>query len=328
MADIISAPVGHAVPVSRKRTARLRIPATENVIRMASPVLPSSIGPYALLREIGRGSMGIVYEAVANGSEHPVAVKVARHALADAPIGAERLRSLFFTEARAASLLDHPAILRVLDADIENDRCYLAMELVRDCRTLRPHCSPAGLLPLERVAGILVNCANALGHAHERGVIHRDLKPSNVLLTANGEIRIADFSIAHITRPDLASTLRLGFLGSPRYMSPEQIQEDLASAQSDLFALGVVAYELLTGYPPFGAEGFSALVHAIVNEPPCPLRLRRAGVPAALETIVLKLLEKYPEDRFASGRLLASALEEVLQALPVEPGVTNHRTER
>jgi len=139
-------------------------------------------------------------------------------------------------------------------------------------------------------------------------VIHRDIKPSNILLTREMDVKIADFSIAHINHADLTQTMPMGFVGSPRYMSPEQIQEDIITGQTDLFSLGVVAYELLTGRHPFGGESFSNLIHRVINEEPTPLRQHRPELPPILDSILGRTLEKTPERRYRTGLDLASDL--------------------
>lgn len=266
------------------------------------------MGKYELRREVGRGSMGVVYEAFDPYIGRLVAVKVA---IADAlrqPDSGERFRKMFFNEAHTAGMLRHPNILDIFDAGVDREKCYIVMELIEGADTLKTYCRPDNLLPLNQVAEILFRCAKALDYAHRQGVIHRDIKPSNILLTRTLEVKIADFSIAHINRTDLSTTMPLGFVGSPRYMSPEQIQEDLITSQTDLFSLGVVAYELLTGKHPFGAESFSRLIHRVVNEEPTPLATYRPDLPPVVQRIVQKALEKQPERRYRSGLDMASDL--------------------
>ena len=262
---------------------------------MNHPATPQKMGKYELRREVGRGSMGVVYEAFDPYIGRLVAVKVA---IADAlrqPDSGERFRKMFFNEAHTAGMLRHPNILDIFDAGVDREKCYIVMELIEGADTLKSYCRADNLLPLNQVAEILFRCAKALDYAHRQGVIHRDIKPSNLLLTRNLEVKIADFSIAHINRTDLSTTMPLGFVGSPRYMSPEQIQEDLITSQTDLFSLGVVAYELLTGKHPFGAESFSRLIHRVVNEEPTPLASHRPDLPPVVQRFVQKALEKQPE---------------------------------
>ena len=277
------------------------------------------IGKYEVRREIGRGSMGIVYEAYDPYIRRSVALKVAQVSADSQHEAGRRFQRLFFNEAHTAGLLHHPGILDIFDAGVEDSRCYIVMELIPGGATLRPYCAASNLLPLNQVTRILFQCAKALDYAHRRGVIHRDIKPSNLLLTPNFDARIADFSIAHITHPDLSSTLPLGFVGSPRYMAPEQVLEELVTGQTDLFALGVVGYELLTGVHPFGAEGFSALMHRVVNEEPIPLRARRPELPPSLEEILALAMAKDPADRFQDGVAMAAALSAAFAELYESP---------
>jgi serine/threonine protein kinase len=269
---------------------------------------PTRLGKYEIVREIGRGSMGVVYAAFDPYIDRSVAVKVAMaDALKDRASG-ERFRKMFFNEAHTAGMLRHPNILEIFDAGVDEDLCYIVMELIEDGDTLRSYCRSDRLLPVNQVAEIVFCCAKALDYAHRQGVIHRDIKPSNILLTREMDVKIADFSIAHINHADLTQTMPMGFVGSPRYMSPEQIQEDMITGQTDLFSLGVVAYELLTGRHPFGGESFSNLIHRVINEEPTPLREYRPDLPPILERILGRTLEKTPERRYRTGLDLASDL--------------------
>ncbi|MBK6657548.1 MAG: protein kinase [Proteobacteria bacterium] len=269
---------------------------------------PKKLGKYDILSEIGRGSMGIVYRAFDPYINREVAVKVAMaEALKDKDTG-ERFRKMFFNEAHTAGMLRHPNILDIFDAGVDGDSCYIVMELVAKGGTLRPYCRAEKLLPLNQAAEIIFKCAKALDYAHRQGVIHRDIKPSNILVTDDMDVKIADFSIAHAVRQDTTQTMPLGFVGSPRYMSPEQVHEDVITNQTDLFSLGVVAYELITGHHPFGGESFSALVHKIVNEDPPPMSNYRADTPEVLERIVRRALEKNPARRYRTGLDIAADL--------------------
>ncbi len=270
--------------------------------------VPKKLGKYDILGEIGRGSMGIVYRAFDPYINREVAVKVAMsEALKDKDTG-ERFRKMFFNEAHTAGMLRHPNILDIFDAGVDGDSCYIVMELVASGGTLRPYCRVEKLLPLNQAAEIIFKCAKALDYAHRQGVIHRDIKPSNILVTEDMDVKIADFSIAHAVRQDTTQTMPLGFVGSPRYMSPEQVHEDVITNQTDLFSLGVVAYELITGHHPFGGDSFSALVHKIVNENPPPMSNFRSDAPDVLEKIIRRTLEKNPARRYRMGLDIASDL--------------------
>jgi len=272
----------------------------------ASP--PQKLGKYEIHHEIGRGSMGVVYAAFDPYVGRPVAVKVAMADALRSGDAGERFRRMFFNEAHTAGMLRHPNILDIFDAGLDGDKCYIVMELIENGDTLRSYCRSENLLPVHQVAEIMFRCAKALDYAHRQGVIHRDIKPSNILLTQDMDVKIADFSIAHINRADMSQTMPMGFVGSPRYMSPEQIQEDTISGQTDLFSLGIVAYEMLTGHHPFGGETFSNLIHRVINEDPTPMRQFRPDLPPMLERIVHRALEKMPERRYRMGIDLASDL--------------------
>ncbi|MGE0483335.1 MAG: protein kinase [Gammaproteobacteria bacterium] len=277
--------------------------------------VPTKLGKYEIEDEIGRGSMGVVYRAYDPYIDRAVAVKVAlADALKDKDTG-ERFRKMFFNEAHTAGMLRHPNILDIFDAGVDGDMCYIVMELVASGTTLRNFCRPERLLPLHQAAEIVFKCAKALDYAHRQGVIHRDIKPSNILLTEDMDVKIADFSIAHAARTDTTQTMPMGFVGSPRYMSPEQVHEDIITNQTDLFSLGIVAYELVTGHHPFGGESFSALVHKIVNEEPTPMRQYRSDTPEMLERIIGRALEKTTDRRYRMGIDLASDLSMVFTHL-------------
>ena len=274
---------------------------------MAASV-PEKLGKYEIKKQIGRGSMGIVYEGYDPFTDSMVAVKVARsEALKNSEAGA-RYRRMFFNEAHTAGKLKHPNIIEILDAGADGESCYIVMELVPGGETLKQFCSSDNLLPYEKVVEIIFKCAKALDYAHREGVIHRDIKPSNILVTTDMDIKISDFSIAHIMSADTAATMPMGFVGSPRYMSPEQVQEDSINNQTDLFSLGIVMYELICGKHPFVADGFSRLIHKIINERQPPLRTYRSDVPEILEKIVYHALEKDTAKRYKMGLNLAADL--------------------
>ncbi|MDA0823570.1 MAG: serine/threonine-protein kinase [Proteobacteria bacterium] len=277
--------------------------------------MPDKIGKYEIIREVGRGSMGAVYQAYDPYIDRSVAVKVAlADALNDKASG-ERFRKMFFNEAHTAGMLRHPNILDIFDAGVDDDKCYIVMELVEEGRTLKEYCRAENLLPVNQAAEIVFRCAQALDYAHKQGVIHRDIKPTNILLTKDNDVKLADFSIAHIARTDLTQTMPMGFVGSPRYMSPEQVQEDTITNQTDLFSLGIVAYELFTGNHPFGGESFSSLIHKVINEPPFPMKNFQSSTPEVLQKVVFKALEKSPERRYRSGLDFASELSALFSHL-------------
>jgi serine/threonine protein kinase len=280
-----------------------------------TPVHPAKIGKYQVVDRVGSGSMGTVYSAHDPFSHRDVAIKLAHPQMVGEGSDGQRFRKLFFNEAHAAGVLDHPNILRVYDADMEQELCYLVMELVEDVRTLASYCERDNLLPLSHVVAIIYKTAKALDYAHRQGVIHRDIKPSNILLTREGDIKLADFSVAMITRPDARATQLTGVLGSPLYMSPEQINDQSLTGRSDIFSLGVLTYELLTGAHPFKAENLITINHKISNEEPPPLSEYRHDLPDELGYSLRRMLKKNPQERYGSGLDLAADLALIFEEL-------------
>lgn len=252
--------------------------------------------------------MGIVFQGYDPFADRQVAIKVAlSDSLKDKESGA-RYRKMFFNEAHTAGMLKHPNILTIFDAGADGDDCYIVMELVQGGDTLKSYCKPESLLPIEQAVEIIFKCAKALDYAHRQGVIHRDIKPTNILITPDRDVKIGDFSIAHVVTSDTTHTMPMGFVGSPRYMSPEQVQEDSITNQTDLFSLGIVMYEMLTGKHPFATDSFSRLIHKIINEKPPPLRTYRSDIPEILEKIIYHALQKNPERRYRMGLNMAADL--------------------
>jgi len=276
--------------------------------------IPEKLGKYEIKEQVGRGSMGIVYKGYDPYANRNVAVKVALSENLNDKESGERYRKMFFNEAHTAGTLNHPNIVEILDAGVDEDHgdvgdhCYIVMELVEGGNTLKPYCKANNLLPIKLVVEIVFKCAKALDYAHRNGVVHRDIKPTNILFTQDQDVKIADFSIAHLMTTDTTSTMPMGFVGSPRYMSPEQVQEDVITNQTDLFSLGIVMYELLTGKHPFTADSFSRLIHMIINEKHPPLRTHRSDVPEILEKIIHHALQKNPEKRYKMGLNFAADL--------------------
>ncbi|GAB6043595.1 protein kinase domain-containing protein [Endothiovibrio diazotrophicus] len=265
--------------------------------------VPRKIGKYDVVREVGRGSMGVVYLAFDPYVNREVAIKVANAEQLNDPTYGNTYRKLFFNEAHTAGMLTHPNLLAVFDAGVEQDICYIIMEFIPGGETLKDYCRADNLLPVERVVEMIFKCAKALDYAHRKGVIHRDIKPSNILVTRDMDVRIADFSIAYMNRSDsdTSVTQPVGLMGSPLYMSPEQAKEEVLSNQTDLFSLGLVMYEMITGKHPFAAETFSGILNKIINQEAPPLSRFRAGVPEGLEAVMRKALDKELSRRYKNG---------------------------
>ena len=277
--------------------------------------VPEKLGKYEVREEIDRGSMGVVYLGHDPYINRPVALKVAFLDSLNDPQTGESYRKMFFNEAHTAGLLAHPNVINIYDAGVDKDDCYIVMEYIEGGNTLRPYCTSDNLLPVNNVVEIIFKCAKALDYAHRQGVVHRDIKPSNILFTPDQDVKIGDFSIAHIYNADSTTTQMGGMMGSPRYMSPEQLREEHITSQSDLFSLGVVMYELLTGRQPFPADSFSQLVNIILNEDPPPLSDYRTDLPESLNEIVVKALEKDISNRYQMGLDLAADLTKAFDSL-------------
>lgn len=273
------------------------------------------LAQYELIKELGRGGMGVVYEAYDTVTNRNVALKIANKDNFSNKAAAEAYKKTFFNEAHTARKIKHKNTVEILDVGAEGDICYIVMELVVGGNTLASHCKPGKLLPYETVAKIISICAITLDYAHRVGVIHRDIKPSNILLTEDQDVKICDFSIAQIMTKDAEITMPTGFIGSPRYMSPEQVQEDLITNQTDLFSLGIVMYELLTGKHPFFAKSFSRLIYSITNERPQPLKNHRPDIPEIFERVVYHALQKSPENRYKMGSNMVADLSLVFEDL-------------
>lgn len=257
--------------------------------------IPETIGKYRIKRKIDEGSMGIVYEGFDPFVQRAVAIKMSK---SDSAVD-ERFQRSFFLEAHAAGRLQHPHIVSVFDAGMEGDRSYIVMEYV-DGTTLQAYATPdSERLPIEGVIDVIFKCCKALDYAHREGVVHRDIKPSNIMFSKDREAKIMDFSIAIMGK--LEDTQPLGVMGSPLYMSPEQVEDKSVGPQSDLYSLGAVMYQLLTGRPPFNAGSLNALMYKIVNEEAPLLSDARPDLPKSVSNIVEKALAKEPSRRFESG---------------------------
>jgi len=273
---------------------------------VASSKIPERIGKYRVTRRLGRGGMGEVYLAQDPFIDRLVAIKTTLTSPPKDPQGLEQFQQRFFNEAQAVGKLMHPHIVSVHDATVETDRCYLVMEYV-DGTTLKEHCLEKNLLSLEKVVKIIFQCAKALDYAHQNGVIHRDIKPGNIMISTKGEAKISDFGIATVKGASGLSRSG-GLTGSVYYMSPEQLRNVPLTPQTDLFSLGVVMYEILTGTKPFQGDTDISTVYKITNEDPEPLQNHKRDVPESLERIVVRALEKDLERRYQSGLQLASEL--------------------
>ncbi len=265
---------------------------------------PSRIGPYRLIEKLGQGAMAQVYRA-----SDPAGREVALKVLYPHLIGDEGFVGRFRREAEAAAQLDHPRIVRVLDHGSESDLHYLAMELVAGPSLRAWLAGRSRPLAVEEAVSLVGNLADAVAYAHSRGVVHRDLKPGNVLLRGGqpDDPVLTDFGIARMVDATVATASGVT-LGTPVYMAPEQGQGQPGDARSDVYALGVILYELLTGAPPFEADSPYALILRHIHTPPPPPRTLRPDLPPALEAVILRSLEKDPASRYPDAASFAAAL--------------------
>ncbi len=270
------------------------------------------IGRYEILGKLGHGSLGYVYLGRDPYIERNVAIKIYRPPQGSNPDEFERYRKSFFTEAQSAGRLIHSNIVTIYDADLHQDLCYITMEYI-DGPMLEKFCDPDNLLPLERVLQIVFRVCKGLEYAHENGVIHRDIKPSNIILSSAGHVKITDFSIAYIKKGE--STLVKGLFGSPSYMSPEQVKEGVITERSDLFSLGAVFYELLTGTKAFEGENEYSIMYRIVNEKHPRILELRPELPKNLESILDKALAKDLTERYQSSMEFAYDIRLLLQGM-------------
>ena len=275
--------------------------------------VPGKIGKYVIINKVGKGSTGTVYLSHDPYYRRDVAIKVYNIEEDSDPDRANVSRKMFYNEAHMVGMLQHPNIMPIYDAGEEGGKYYVVTEHVQGARTLAAYCRPDNLLRVDDVVEIIYKCAKALHYSHGRGVIHRDIKPSNVMLTIDNDVRIIDFGIAICNDSDISRIE--GIAGSPSYMSPEQVQSEELTPRSDLYSLGAVLYELLTGFRPFRADNLSKLLHQIVYATPPPVHTYRDDIPQELEDVVAMSMQKDPDKRCTSGAAMAAELTRVYQDL-------------
>ena len=289
----------------------------EGTVMLSGGTTKPTLGRYEIEKELGRGAMGVVYLGRDPKINRMVAIKTMMLEEGSDGESTKSVKERFFREAESAGTLNHPNIVRIFDAGDENDVAYIAMELL-DGHDLVRYVQKDGMLPLDKALEYVAIVADALDYAHAQGIVHRDIKPANVMLLKDGSIRVADFGIARITASSKTATGTV--MGTPSYMSPEQVAGKKVDGRSDLFSLAVSLYELSTGEKPFkGGDGIGTLLFQIANDPHPDILKVKTDLPPALRTVIDKALAKSPDDRFQRGSELAAAIRSVAKGgAPVE----------
>ncbi|MFI4891722.1 MAG: serine/threonine-protein kinase [Steroidobacterales bacterium] len=309
-ATAVAAAVGETMPIGNLAQAPSRAQA-----EMLRPEL-ERLGRYELRKEIGRGAMGVVYLGRDSAINREVAIKVIplNSELSESEIAEARMR--FFREAETAGRLSHPNIVTIYDVGEERGLAYIAMEYLKG-RHLSDHASSARLLEPIKVLDLIGRTAEALGFAHKQQVVHRDIKPANLMYEPGTDtLKITDFGIARIT--GLGNTRTGIVLGTPSFMSPEQLEGQTVTGRSDLFSLGVSLYQLLTGQLPFQADSMTGLMQQIAESPHPPLRAMRPDLPSCVDAVIDRALAKDPNMRFDTGAQMAAALDDCRKRMASE----------
>jgi eukaryotic-like serine/threonine-protein kinase len=267
----------------------------------------TDIGKYELKGLLGKGATGTVYRAVDTFSGNEVAVKVIDPAVFQDPEFGTALRKQFLKEASLAGRLTHPHIASILDAVVSDDAGYIVMEYVPGV-DLSKHTRADNLLPAEDAIQIGFKCCGALDYAFRQGVIHRDIKPANIMIVNGNDVKVTDFGAAFLQNRDATQSVNIG---SPAYMSPEQVSSKPLTHATDMYCLGVVLYELLTGARPFAADNMTELFQKILHDDPMPPSRLNPALTGGVDRIVLKMLNKTPEQRYANWADLALELAEI-----------------
>jgi hypothetical protein len=273
---------------------------------------PRQIARYEILGELGRGAMGVVYKARDPLIDRLVALKTIG---VEQGGDAEAFRQRFFREARSAGGLSHPNIVTIHDVGESGDVAYIAMEFLGG-QSLREILDSGTVLPAARIADIAAQVADGLAFAHEKNIIHRDIKPANIMVLENGTVKITDFGIALL--PTGTRTIAGTVFGSPKYISPERVRGNHVDGRSDIFSLGAVLYEMLTGLPPFAGNDLNALLYQILSVMPVAPSSRNRNIAPAFDLIVATALAKNPGDRYRDAQGMAADLRHF-----AEPGAVN-----
>jgi eukaryotic-like serine/threonine-protein kinase len=273
---------------------------------------PSMLGRYRVLKELGRGAMGLVYLGKDPTIQRFVAIKTMRLDQIDTDDKLQEVKARFFREAESTGRLSHPNIVTIYDAGEENDLGYIAMELIEGTPLSRSARKP-NLMPVHEVLLTIATVADALDYAHQQGVVHRDIKPANIMLTKDRVVKVMDFGIAKMASSSKTQTNIV--MGTPTYMSPEQIAGKKVDGRSDIFSLGIVLFELLTGQLPFTADNLSAVLFSIAHHPHPAIQPLRPDLPPMVQEIVNRALQKELPYRYRRADEFASELRACLQSL-------------
>ena len=280
---------------------------------MDKDAAPEQLGRYEIIRELGKGAMGVVYEGRDPSLGRTVAIKTARQDVIEKSGLAKEMMERFLREARAAGMLSHPNIITIYDVGEQEGMAYIAMEYLvgKDMDEVldeKTHFEP------EETVNYGVQICEALACAHDQGVCHRDVKPANIFIPDKGGLKVVDFGIARTH--DSTLTQDGALIGTPTYMSPEQFMGRKVDGRSDLFSAGIILYEMLTGEKPFTGEALTTIMHHILKSDPAPPSELNYTVPDALSAVVMRALSKKPQDRYPDGRVMAAALRESLKDNP------------
>ncbi len=306
----VQPPAAPAAPPAAATPAEAAAPAAP-----PPPAIERRIGKYLIKRELGRGGMGAVYLAEQPGLGREVAIKeLILSAVAD-PTALKR----FMQEAQVMARTSHPNLVQVHDLEQIGDANYIVLEFVRG-KSLRDRINQ-GTLPMPQTFAVMHGVLQALDYAHKHAIVHRDMKPENVLMSEEGDVKVADFGIARLTDDSGAgstATKTGTTVGTPQYMSPEQVSSSKVDGRSDLYSAGIMFYELVVGQPPFTAseaDGPFTLMAKHVQAPPKPPSVHRPGLDMGLEEVILKSLSKRPEERYQSGQEFDDAMSRVADRL-------------
>src|SRR3954470_8272531 len=264
---------------------------------------PLKLGKYEILRELGRGAMGVVYEAFDPSIERTVALKTIRRDQLEGDDAAEMI-TRFQREAKAAGRLNHPNIVAIYDFGEDKDTTFIAMEVVIG-RELKQHFSQDERFEMADITRIMGELLDALEYSHNFGVVHRDIKPANIIIRPNGQVKVADFGIARIESSQY--TQAGSVLGTPAYMSPEQFMGQTVDRRSDIFSAGVVLYEFLTGERPFSGTA-TTIMHKVLSVDPPPPSALNVQVPKPFDSVIAKAMAKRPDDRFKTAGEFADSI--------------------